>query len=649
MATVDELVVQIKADVRDLKRKMKDVNRQLDDVGKKGSKGMGATNKAGKGLNTTMMGLKASTIAVVGALAGIAKIGGTIAKVGSEFEDLKDSLDQVFGSVEAGDDAMNKVFEFAQTTPFQIETATKAFIALKSAGIEPSMDMLQTFADTASVSTDQLGTFEALIRTVQRSASGGMGLMELNMVADRGIDVLSIFKKELNLGKDDIAKFGKTAQGGALMVKALTKGLKEQFGGAMESKMDNLSTKTSNMTIAFKQLGDTIFQMGLGEFLKEQADGLTALAVSIGDFLARTSGKRGITLIEDVENQGERVTERNRAANISLLDEEINRLREKTITNLKLLDSEKQLKPVDDEQRRLQAQYVSSLEETIAIDRNLIAIEMQRKKTLEALNGETVVATQVATALNQEQTEFFNSFPKLLKDTVTPLEAVQQQIRMLNELMAEGVVDKDGNPLIDPVEGQKVLDHLDDLEKGLGEVEGAMEQIMDAVVQSSMSFTKDFTDALLEGEDALESFRDFSKNIVSQIIAIFLQMAVVNRILNAIFLGRVGGFEDPLPTIGGKAGGGTVQPNAPVLVGERGPEIFVPNTGGTVMNNMNSKNAMGGGGDIIINQNLNFSTGVQGTVRTEVLKLLPTISEVTKASVMESASRGGNFAKAIRG
>jgi hypothetical protein len=203
--------------------------------------------------------------------------------------------------------------------------------------------------------------------------------------------------------------------------------------------------------------------------------------------------------------------------------------------------------------------------------------------------------------------------------------------------------------LIDPVEGQKVLDHLDDLEKGLGEVEGAMEQIMDAVVQSSMSFTKDFTDALLEGEDALESFRDFSKNIVSQIIAIFLQMAVVNRILNAIFLGRVGGFEDPLPTIGGKAGGGTVQPNAPVLVGERGPEIFVPNTGGTVMNNMNSKNAMGGGGDIIINQNLNFSTGVQGTVRTEVLKLLPTISEVTKASVMESASRGGNFAKAIRG
>ena len=269
---------------------------------------------------------------------------------------------------------------------------------------------------------------------------------------------------------------------------------------------------------------------------------------------------------------------------------------------------------------------------------------LEQESSMSKNNG----TTKEATKLTQEQTVFFNQFGKLLGDTVTPLEAVQQQIKMLNELMAEGVVDAEGNPLIDPVEGQKVLAHLDDLEKGLGEVEGAMEQIMDAVVQSSMSFTKDFTDALLEGEDALESFKNFSKNIVSQIIAIFLQMAVVNRILNAIFLGRVGGFEE-LPTIGGRAGGGTVQPNAPVLVGERGPEIFMPNTGGTVMNNMNTKNAMGGGGDIIINQNLNFSTGVQGTVRTEVLKLLPTISEVTKASVMESASRGGNFAKAIRG
>jgi len=271
MATVDELIVQIKADTKDLNKKLKQTNKQLEKTGKEA-----------KQAGTSMKGaFSTGKIAVVAATAAMVKAVSSIAKVGMQFEDLKDSLDQVFGSMQAGDAAMQSVFKFAQTTPFQIEDATKAFIALKSAGIEPSMDMLQTFADTASVSVDQLGTFEALIRLVQRSASGGMGLEELNMISDRGIDVLGILGEKLNLTKDDIAKFGKTADGAAKMVKALTEGLQEKFGGAMENKMDNLSVKTSNMTIAFKQLADDVFQSGLGDFLKEMADSLTDLADSI--------------------------------------------------------------------------------------------------------------------------------------------------------------------------------------------------------------------------------------------------------------------------------------------------------------------------------------------------------------------------------
>ena len=73
-----------------------------------------------------------------------------VAKVGMEFEDLADSLNTVFGSIEQGTVAMDKILSFAQKTPFQIETVTKSFIALKSAGIEPNERMMQVFADTAS-------------------------------------------------------------------------------------------------------------------------------------------------------------------------------------------------------------------------------------------------------------------------------------------------------------------------------------------------------------------------------------------------------------------------------------------------------------------------------------------------------------------
>lgn len=84
------------------------------------------------------------------------------------------------------------------------------------------------------------------------------------------------------------------------------------------------------------------------------------------------------------------------------------------------------------------------------------------------------------------------------------------------------------------------------------------------------------------------------------------------------------------------------------MVGERGAEIFVPNTGGTIMNNMNSRNAMGGQA-VNIYQNVNFSTGIVPTVRAEVMSMLPQIAEVTKGAVQESAMRGGSFRRSLIG
>ena len=88
------------------------------------------------------------------------------------------------------------------------------------------------------------------------------------------------------------------------MVKALIEGLNEKFGGAMEAKMDNLSTKASNMVIAFKQLADEVFKSKLADTLKNLTDRLTNFAnqaarvvriandtASLGDMLGDKTGK----------------------------------------------------------------------------------------------------------------------------------------------------------------------------------------------------------------------------------------------------------------------------------------------------------------------------------------------------------------------
>ena len=179
-------------------------------------------------------------------------------------------------------------------------------------------------------------------------------------------------------------------------------------------------------------------------------------------------------------------------------------------------------------------------------------------------------------------------------------------------------------------------------------------ELKDAITVTANAFSNEFVDSLMEGENALESFKDFSDNIVKQIISVFLQLAVVNRILNGIFgegtfdtYSFKGGFKPA--TKKESAGGGSAFGNQPMLVGERGPEIFVPHTNGNILNNMNTKNAMGGGNATNIYQTISFSTGIVPTVRAEVMKLMPQIADVTKSAVQESAMRGGSFRRSLVG
>ena len=52
-----------------------------------------------------------------------------------------------------------------------------------------------------------------------------------------------------------------------------------------------------------------------------------------------------------------------------------------------------------------------------------------------------------------------------------------------------------------------------------------------------------------------------------------------------------------MPTVGARANGGPVSADMPYLIGERGPELFVPNTAGRVLPN----SALGGNGGPTIN------------------------------------------------
>jgi hypothetical protein len=454
------------------------------------------------------------------------------------------------------------------------------------------------------------------------------------MISDRGIDVLGILGDKLNLTKDDIAKFGKTAEGAAEMVKALTEGLNEKFGGAMESKMDNLSTKTSNMVIAFKQLGDEVFKSGLGDFLKNMADRLTDMANAIGKTVRRL---RGDITVADVG-----ITETDPQKQADLLKAQIDADKERA----KFMAANPPFK------EQLALSHMSDLLKLQQDITNKETLRLEILQSIEETKKKTVKTTKFEAGNIEGLIDFQSTFKKLLEDTIPEQQKLQDQIDYINGLInTPDAKDKKGIMaflgITDESELQAVVTHLEKLKGELEETITFSDEMQQTIINASNAFTTDFVNSLMAGENALESFKNFAKNIVSQIISTFLQMAVVNEILNSVF--GLTGTSDALPTLRKSAGGGSAYGGEPMLVGERGPEIFVPHSNGNIMNNMNSKNALGGGGTTVINQSINFATGVVPTVRAEVMKMMPQIADVTKGAVAEAAMRGGNYRRMLQG
>ncbi len=184
---------------------------------------------------------------------------------------------------------------------------------------------------------------------------------------------------------------------------------------------------------------------------------------------------------------------------------------------------------------------------------------------------------------------------------------------------------RDGNIKLSDEERQKI-EQLADANKKLGE---AMEE--------SKRFAKELHDQLSEGlADAIldfDSASDAAANFAKQIAKTIIQKKITGPLADAI----VGGIDTSGLFGGFFADGGSPPVGVPSIVGERGPEIFVPNVAGTVIPN----HQLGGGGQTFI-QNNSFASGV---TRAELQAVLPAVASAAKNMVFSDMQRGGSASK----
>ena len=192
---------------------------------------------------------------------------------------------------------------------------------------------------------------------------------------------------------------------------------------------------------------------------------------------------------------------------------------------------------------------------------------------------------------------------------------------------------------LDNIQKIDLFSYFSRVSKSAEDAADKMKSITTVADMIGNKFETAFMSAVKGTASMKDAFRQMAIDIIAELYRIFVVKQITGFITRSI--------SAAFPTFAGipaRANGGPVNANTPYMVGERGPELFIPARSGSITPNNQLR---GNGGGVTVNQTINVTTGVQQTVRNEIQTLLPQIAEVSKAAVLDARRRGGSFANAF--
>lgn len=259
---------------------------------------------------------------------------------------------------------------------------------------------------------------------------------------------------------------------------------------------------------------------------------------------------------------------------------------------------------------------------------NLTQLQIKQQRELNNLQIRSQYAMQLRTLEAQRDPRFMGPFggPQRTQELMT-LEAQTTLFNMRSQLAA-----LQSQFAVPGLSEDKKLE-IEQESKALADQISLYQQYQPAIINATvaqerfneaMGFTRPVVDGVFESiiavaestKTAEQAFADFLQGIASmlfdigrQIIAQYIAIGIARKFAgipgiggglepktdvgNAAFMDRVFGLD-----LAGRAAGGPVSAGTPYLVGERGPELFMPRTSGSIYPN----DAMGmGGANIVVN------------------------------------------------
>jgi len=222
--------------------------------------------------------------AFIGLGAGVVIRG--IVKAGMQIEELGVQLEALFGSARKGKAALDTVTKFAKTTPFELSNIQQGVTALATVS-EKAESLGITFEEllkiTGNTAVQLGGDFALASQQIQRSFSAGIGSADL--FRDRAVTAMAGFSAGVKVSVDESIKGLAKAFGTGGKFGELTNKLANTLSGTISNLKDAFFTIQTEIAAGFfdelkSQLGD------LKKFTETNDEAIRRLSKQMGENLA---------------------------------------------------------------------------------------------------------------------------------------------------------------------------------------------------------------------------------------------------------------------------------------------------------------------------------------------------------------------------
>ena len=611
------------------------------------------SKQALRGLQGSLGRLKQSVFNLRNAFIGIGAglVIRSIVNTGKQIESLQVRLKFLFGTAEEGARAFDEMAKFAAKVPFSLAEIQQGagVLAVVSKDAKEMANMMRITGNVAAVTGLD---FKTTAEQIQRSMSAGISAADL--FRDRGVksmlgfkagavvsieETVAAFEKVFGKGgKFDGAtdELAKTFEGTLSMIgdkvfnfkrvlldAGFFSELKNQFGDLNKFLEDNgkqvdaIAKKIGKgLAIAFKGLANTVifvkdninkFALALGSLIALKVatffygivTALNALTVAMYAFNLATkrniifgsimvfASAMGFLIHKFKEFKGE----------LNKQEETIESLNAKIVKWQKIVDS-------------THGKANSKAKKNASLN---IKIAQEKIRLLKLERDELKMTDTAHMRVRTNMSKFITELEKQKKLSKEFMEAFKtNQISESHDAMHEMMNESIG-------QSKTFRDIWREINKNeLQNFATKMKNIKTTIAEGINTGIRDFSNSLARtvilGENLAESFKRIAQDLAIKILSITIEI-IIRKNIELMLEKKITAEKIKQATIGatsalsglgsfkgffGMASGGAVSKGKPVVVGERGPEMFVPNSSGQIQQNARGT----GGGTVNVNFNI---------------------------------------------